>query len=360
MKLQPRPLALPLTRSLHLSTRRLMLLLALGLLTTILLLTLGGGRQALTLLARADWRWIGLAILIHYSGFAVRGWRWQALLVNMGHRLSWRYLTTLLISGWFLSALLPARAGDVMRVGVLRLGAPGRPPIPVADALGSLVLERALDLLAILVLGLAFAYAALRTALPGWVMTAYAVGVAGLLLLAGTLLLAPTLLERLRNRVSHPRWNHTLWQRSVDFVIQLIASLRTLGQQPLRLGPIVLASLYIWLCDALLMWLVVHSLGEALGFARAAFVALTVDVFATVPLTPGAIGQIEAVNATLLAWLQLPEASVAAVVLINRAISYWTFLLFSGLITLIGGFGQLFRQAHAAGQPNEPTPEINE
>jgi glycosyltransferase AglD len=354
MKLQPSGLALPLTRSLHLSARRVVILLALGLLTVILLLALGGGRQALTLLAQADWRWIGLAVIIHYSGFAVRGWRWQGLLATMGHRRSWRSLTTLLLSGWFLSALLPARAGDVMRVGVLRLGAPERPPIPVADALGSLVLERALDLLAILLLGLAFAYAALRTALPVWVMTAYAVGVGGLLLLTGTLLLAPALMERLHNRFAYAWWNPT-----VDFLAQLIASLRSLGGQPLRLGPMVLASLYIWLCDGVLMWLVVHSLGEALGFARAAFVALTVDVFATVPLTPGAVGQIEAVNAALLAWLQLPEATVAAVVLINRAISYWTFLLFSGLITLIGGFGQLWLQPTPADPPGEPTPEAN-
>jgi uncharacterized membrane protein YbhN (UPF0104 family) len=254
----------------------------------------------------------------------------------LGYQLRWRSATALLLSGWFICALLPARAGDVARVAVLQRPAAGRPAIPVAVSLGSIVLERALDLLAILLLGAFWGFLLLRTVLPGWVVTAYATGVGGLLLFGGTVLLAPTLLDSLK------RWSQaSLWQKGLDFAGQVVASLRTCAHQPLMTAIVLGESLYIWLCDALLMWLAVGSLGQWLPFGQLSFVALTVDALAAVPLTPGGIGQIETVNAALLALLHLPTAIVAAAVLINRAISYWSFLLFSGVITLLTGVDQV-------------------
>lgn len=324
---------------LRLDRKRIVLLAALGGLSIALLLALGGGRTALAALVHANWRWIGLAIAVHYSGFALRGWRWQQLLRTMGYRFTWRFTTTLLLTGWFVSALLPARAGDLVRVGVLH--APpqeqlqSRQVVPVATGLGSIVLERALDLLAILVLGAGFGFVVLRNQLPGWVLAAYGVGICGLIVFGVVLLVIPSVLGWLR------RWSdHRFWQLALDFAAQLVDSLRTLIRQPQTALLVVAASLYIWLCDAVLMWLCVGSLGTWLPFGRAAFVALTVDVFATVPLTPGGIGQIETVNATLLALLALPTTQVAAAVLVNRTISYWSFLLFSGVVTFAAGFGQ--------------------
>jgi len=319
-------------------------------LTICLLVALGGGRAPLQQVAQADWRWLALATLIHYSGFAVRGWRWQQLLQMMGYRLRWRKVTVLLLSGWFVSALLPARAGDLLRVAVLQQPAADRPPVPVAASLGSIVLERALDLLAILLLGALLGLLLLRAMLPGWVVAAYVTGLGGLLLLTGTVLVAPALLDKLRSWAPAP-----LWHKGLDFAGQVVASLRTCASQP-RLAPAVLgASLYIWLCDALLMWLAVGSLGQWLPFGQLSFVALTVDVFALVPLTPGGIGQIETVNAALLALLPLPTATVAAAVLINRAISYWSFLLCTGAITFI--YFALVRTAlFPAGQKGSSNP----
>lgn len=313
---------------------RLLVLVALGMLSVALLLALGGGKAAVAALLRADWRWIALALVVHYSGFAVRGWRWQQLLAVTGHRLPWGYTTVLLVSGWFVSALAPARAGDAVRIGVLWSPPAGQPRVPVADGLSSLILERALDLLAILLLGAGFAYFAVQRQFPVWVSAAYGVGTAALLLFAGTLLVVPALLERWRNWFAH-----RLSRKVLDFVTHLLASLRTLAGRPQQAFGLFAASLYIWLCDALLMWLVVRSLGYGLSFDLAAFVALTVDVFAAVPLTPGGIGQIEAMNAALLAFLRLPEAGVAAAVLVNRGISYWSFLVFSGLVTFGAGIG---------------------
>ena len=305
-------------------------------LTVVFLITLGGGQDALAALLTVDLRWIAVGIAIHYSGFVVRGVRWQQLLRALGHRLSWRYAMTLLLSGWFVSALLPARAGDLLRIAILGVPNPKHAAVPVADSLGSIVLERALDLVALVVLGAGFGFALLRTTMPGWVVAAYGVTILLLGVAAVALLLAPALLHWLRRWSAQP-----LWQRAIALAGQLVQSLQTVGRSPLIALQVIGQSLYIWLCDALLMWTVLKAMGVDAPLASITFVALTVDIFAAIPLTPGGIGQIEAVNMALLALLPLPSFNLSAAVLLNRAISYWSFLLFSGIVTFAAGIGQM-------------------
>ncbi len=321
---------------LHLRPRRVAILVGLAVATVALLLALGGGRAAVAALATVQPGWIVLALLIHYSGFAVRGLRWQQILGAMGHRLRWRTVMTYLLSGWFVSALLPARAGDLLRVGLLRMATVAHAPVPVAGTLGSILLERVLDLVALLVMGTGVGFLLLRTALPGWIMITYGVAVVGVIGVGVVILLAPTVLTWLQQH-----WQQPLPQRLFGFAHEVIQSLRSLGQQPGVALLVLLESFYIWFCDALLMWLVLQSLGVVAGLGSITFVALTVDIFAAVPITPGGIGQIEAINMALLALLPLPPFNIAAAVLVNRAISYWSFLIFSGVVTFAAGIGQL-------------------
>lgn len=324
----------------RLDRRRLLLILGLGVLTCAALIALSGGRQAFEALAQANWALVLLAVAVHYSGFAVRGHRWQLLLQTTGHRLGYLYTTAVLLAGWFTSALLPARAGDLLRMGVLRLDSARHPPVPVTDSLSSIVLERVLDILAILLLGVAFGFALLRGQVPGWLLTSYAVGAALLLAFGALLLLVPRMIGWLRRLTAHRRW-----QQLLDFAQRLVEGLRALFGQPVKAAVVVAESLYIWLCDALLLWLVMLALHAAVPFAAAAFVALTVDVLAAIPLTPGGIGQIDAAYAALLALLPLPALNVGAAVLTVRFISYWSFLAFSGVVTAIAGFGGLLQGA---------------
>jgi uncharacterized protein (TIRG00374 family) len=330
-------------RPFRLTTKRVLLLIGLGALSISLLVALGGGWPAVAALTNADWRMLALAVVIHYSGFAVRGHRWQLLLRVMGHSFRYLIVTALLLSGWFASALLPGRAGDLLRVLALRAGVDDQPPVPVADGLGSIVLERVLDMLAILILGALFGFLVLRGQLPDWVLGAYAVAVVLLVMVLVALIVVPALLDRLRGWSAN-RW----WQAALHFAVRFVASLRTLAEQPLVASIVVLESFYIWLCDALLLWLVVWSLGTLLPFGSVAFVALTVDIVAAVPLTPGGVGQIEAANGALLRLLALPAFNVAAAVLLVRVISYWSFLLFSGVVTFVAGFSALLHNSQPA------------
>lgn len=322
---------------LRLDTRRLILLGLFAAATIALLLSLGDGQSTLHTLAQANWRWLALATAIHYGGFALRGHRWQLLMRSTGYRLGYLYTTGVLLAGWFVSALLPARAGDAFRILALRMPPATQPEVPVAPALGTIVLERALDILAILLLGAGFSIGVLQERIPGWLLSVYAGAVALVVILGGVLLATPLLIDRLRPLSARP-----LWHKVLNFIVQVSDSLRLLAQHPGIAWVAVGESLLIWLCDGLLLWLVVMSLGQPLTIGAAGFVALTVDIFAAVPLTPGGMGQIETAYAALLALIAHPGLHIPAVVLATRAISYWSFLVFSGLVTLLAGFGRVF------------------
>ncbi|HXF62429.1 MAG TPA: lysylphosphatidylglycerol synthase domain-containing protein, partial [Caldilineaceae bacterium] len=270
----------PLLPVLRFDARRLALLGGLALATVALLLALGGGRATLAALRQVDGRLLLLAAAVHYAGFALRGYRWQALLAAVGHRLGYRYTTGVLLAGWFVSALLPARAGDAFRIAALRLPPPAQPAVPAADSLGSIVLERTLDILALLLLSAGFGLGVLGLRLPGQVWAVYGGALLLLSSVALAALLLPVLLPRLRRRPAHP-----LWQRALDFTLQVVNGLRRLPRRPVWGVGLVGESLLIWLCDALLLWLAAASLGYGLPISVAGFTALTADIFAAVPLT---------------------------------------------------------------------------
>ena len=107
-----------------------------------------------------------------------------------------------------------------------------------------------------------FGFALLRDRLPGWLLASYAVGVGLLLIFGLALLLVPPLVSWLR-RLTH----HRLWQAALDFVERFVVDLRALFAQPRVAVLVSLESLYIWLCDALVVWLVLVSLGVPISLA---------------------------------------------------------------------------------------------
>jgi hypothetical protein len=58
------------------------------------------------------------------------------------------------------------------------------------------------------------------------------------------------------------------------------------------------------------------------------------------------MGQIETAYAALLTLIAQSGLPIAAVILATRAISYWSFLILSGVVTVLAGFGRVLNRAH--------------
>jgi uncharacterized protein (TIRG00374 family) len=315
-----------------LNRTRLIVILALGLLTLLLLIRLGNIDISLDTLRRIQPGYLAAAVVVHYSGFIVRGDRWRRLLAAMGHRVSYGYAFSLLLAGWFISALVPARAGDLARAGLLRRDH----AIPIASGLGSIAAERAFDALTLVLLAALAGAWALAGHTPVWVWQSAAATVGLFVAAIVGLIAVPRLEGWLTNLFAWP-----LYQKATHFGFDLLRSVRDLGRQPAVLLVVAAQSLYVWLCDVLLAYLLLCGLGTPLPLPVAAFTAMAADLAVTVPVTPGAVGQFEAAFVGLLALFAVPASQASLAVLLNRFISFWTFIAFSGLVTYATGLSRI-------------------
>ncbi|MCU0519920.1 MAG: flippase-like domain-containing protein [Anaerolineae bacterium] len=106
-------------------------------------------------LARVDWVWAGVTLVLILGTLVMRAARWRVLL---GRVLPLVDTLGLISIGYLISGVLPLRAGDPARAVAASLRARSRPdtePISAIVALSTVVVERVLDMLLIVLVLLA-------------------------------------------------------------------------------------------------------------------------------------------------------------------------------------------------------------
>jgi uncharacterized protein (TIRG00374 family) len=240
---------------------------------------------------RADAGPLLLALAATLTTYALRALRWQYLLAPLGKtHFGTAFRATVI--GFAASFLLPARAGEVIRPYLLAR----RENLSAPAAFATVVLERLLDLLVVLLL---FAFFVL-TAAPGVVagdpaelarvklggIMAVAAAIAGavcLFVLAGH----PERLGRLALRVEAvlPARLSKVVAGFVETFVRGLAVMR----QPRRLLASLILSFPLWFSIAAGIWLTSRAFHITFPFA-ASFLVMAVLVVGVAVPTPGAIG----------------------------------------------------------------------
>jgi uncharacterized protein (TIRG00374 family) len=238
--------------------------------------------------ARPDFLLLSLVPLT--CTYLARSLRWQYLLEPIGPaRFTSAFRATVI--GFAAMALLPARLGDVLRPYLLAR----REGFPVASTLATIVMERVLDLVAVLVL-LALYVLVLggREALPprllGPIEASASVAAAAAVVLLGlmwTLATHPARIARLvlrSERILPTRIAHALSRLartfSEGFAVAREARALTLAA---------LWSFPVWLGIAAHAWLITIAFGIAMPFAGAFLLQALLVIGVAVP-TPGGVG----------------------------------------------------------------------
>lgn len=314
--------------------RRVVTIAALGIVTLLVILKLSGFRASWEKFLTLELKYVALALAVHYFAFWVRAVRWKVLLSALGQRLRISTLFSYILVGWFISAAVPARAGDVARAYLLK----NDRGVPLRRGFGSIFVERGMDGAVILTFSLLFSFFILSLGLPKWVLTLYQVTFSALLVILISLYFVPRWEHRVRNMFASARY-----QKLTMFLFRMIDHVRNIARSPGRTLLSLALTVVIWFCDALVTYLVLLSLDYALPLPWVAFISFTVNLAATVPITPGAVGQIDAVQYSLFALIGVARDISGVTILISRFICFWSFLLVSGLFTYGSGLARLIR-----------------
>lgn len=89
---------------------------------------------------------VGIILMVGHNVFRV--WRWKALLAPVRRDIPFRPMFTAVILGYMTTWLVPGRIGEVVRPALLT----ARERIPLGPCLGSVVIDRLMDMLAVVTL----------------------------------------------------------------------------------------------------------------------------------------------------------------------------------------------------------------
>ena len=276
-------------------------------------------------LQSASWGWLVPMAAIVFLDLFVRAARWRVLLSRARPDAPLLELARLEAIGLGVNNVLFLRLGELVR-GVL---AARRLKMSAFAALASVVVERALDVAALLTIfliasGVERGFAPPRLRLAAEILLGGAIGALAVLAFAETALAENGFLERALRR----------WPKVHSLVEQL-----SLGAAVLRDPAAALQaaawSLALWSVDAGLYWVGARALGlgSIMNYPRAVLTLSWAGASSALPAAPGAIGTFEAIVKSIVVQFGATPDQAFAYALVTHMVMY-LLVTVTGLILL--------------------------
>jgi glycosyltransferase 2 family protein len=301
------------------------------------------------------------AVLLVGLTFWVRAVRWQHLLAPIGPtRFRTAFRTTVI--GFAALSLLPARAGDLLRPYLLAR----REGLPAPATFATIVMERVLDLIAVLILLAVFVWGfadastlppALRRPIE---MSSLLAGLAALVMM-GVMWVLATHPERIGAFVAAttrvlPRRVGT----QLGAIARTFSSGFAVAREPRALTLAFVWSIPLWLLLAGELWLVTRAFNIDMPFPGSFLLQALLVIGVAVP-TPGAVGSYhEAFRLGVTTFFGTPNDAAVAAAIVVHAIGFMP-VVFIGLVFMAqDGLSVRGLQALTSTARREELPDPNE
>jgi uncharacterized membrane protein YbhN (UPF0104 family) len=280
--------------------------------------------------SRSGWAWLGAAAIVVACNFTLRGLRWHLVMRHTGQEHRMRDAIGLTLVGYMGNNVLPARGGELLKIGFIGPRSSARR----REVLGTVLVERVLDagVLALLFVVLTLAH------VKGSAHADTTAALVGLALALAALALAGYVWLRSRGR----------FERFAT-AIRPVAGAAKLFIRPAGI-PLALLSLVIWCMDGLSFMFMAKSLGIELAFLPALAVIVLASLASAIPAAPGYLGTFDAAMIVGLKAADVVGSDAVSLLLMARFI-YFVPVTFVGLGVLVFGYGDPRRRGHVAVEP---------
>jgi hypothetical protein len=237
--------------------------------------------------------------------------RWRTLLGDAGQSVRFSSLLIALLTGQLLNALLPVRVGDVSRAIDIGIKGPGS-----AFTLGTIVLEKIIDLVALALISLVvLAF----LPLPGWLGSSVISLSATTLLVFGLLVLFVLRVEQIDATLAKliqlvPARSHQFLARQLQ---SGILSIKTLRQNRQRNWTTIWTFL-VWVTAIATNQLVLLAFGIHLSILASCLLVAILLIGVSIPALPGGIGIFEYLCVLALGMFAVtPEVALAYALILH-------------------------------------------
>jgi uncharacterized protein (TIRG00374 family) len=258
----------------------------------------------------ANYWWLVPGIAVYFVAVWARTWRWHYMLRHIAP-IPLQRLFPIVVIGYMGNNVYPARAGEVLRSYILRR----KEGVPVTASLATVVLERLFDGLVMLLfvfvtlpfVSLPPEYAALITFFSLVFIMALVVFLA--------LAARPQQMSRLYSWFVDHLLPARLRPRVHGLFDRFIVGLQSL-RSPRELGLIFLSSMLIWLTETVKYWFVMQAFPFHVSFFVLMLMTAVVNLFTTLPSTPGYIGTFDVPGIAILTAYGVTKAVAAGYTLV--------------------------------------------
>lgn len=257
--------------------------------------------------AGVSWLFVFLAVAANFASIMLKVASWKVIFDYIeGFHGRWRDLTSALMIGFLVNALIPARVGEVARAYVIcRRQRLLNKPVSRSTVFGTIVLERVFDgaaMAAIVMIGV------IEMDLPTWANRGAIVLIVISIFFASILVALEVKREKLResaDAAAAGHREHHPWQRKLSTKLYGIVARFSEGQKVLRSPERVLTVMTTtslsWTSQLFAVYFSLHAFhaptGEPLtggsfyeGMVRALLLLILINVAGAMPATPGNVG----------------------------------------------------------------------
>lgn len=271
---------------------------------------------------RVSWTYVLLAILANLASIMLKVASWKIIFdfSFRGARGRWFDLTSSLMIGFLVNALVPARVGELARAYVItrRQSLLGQ-ALSRSTVVGTIVLERVFDGAA---MGMIVVYGVIRMDLPTWANRGAIAILLVCLLIAALLIMleakreklqAGAELARARHRDHHPWWKRQ--QTKLHGVLARFSEGQRVLRSPARVAALLFTTSASWLSQLIAVYFSLYAfhLGDNTGIMGALLLLILINVAGALPATPGNVGVFQlATVIPLMITYNIPEATALA------------------------------------------------
>jgi uncharacterized protein (TIRG00374 family) len=285
--------------------------LAIGILLLVVLLWWTGIDKIGAAIGTASPLWLAVAALVILPAYILRAIRWKLLLfpIKKNVRVSTTFWST--GAGFMVNTLIPIRLGEFVRAYLLG----EKEGTGFAPSFSSIVVERTLDLIGLLSIGivtmfLVSAQAGLSS-IVGDIFTAVALLIAAILAVIMVGIKKEDLIIRLLTRITSKIpfvKRYTL--RIADFASSLIKGLQGLSQNPKMFVANISLTWILWLIQTSAIYLTFMAFDYPMPFVATILGGVLMSVSHILPATPGYVGSYEAFWVLIFTLLGVPQADL--------------------------------------------------